>query len=104
MLSYRDVVDAPVGKLKAAADDWSEMAQKLEKLATQAADGMKTKADKADWEGLNAGVTKAFIGKTAKEFTDAAAQAKGVRMILEDGLAAICYASAQLRGRGRAVD
>ncbi|WP_432150529.1 hypothetical protein [Streptomyces sp. bgisy029] len=98
MLSYRDIVDAPVGKLKAAADDWSEMAQKLEKLATQAADGMKTKADKADWEGLNAGVTKAFIGKTAKEFTDAAAQAKGVRMILEDGLAAIKKAKDDLIG------
>ncbi|MFJ9635795.1 hypothetical protein [Streptomyces sp. NPDC101178] len=98
MLSYRDIVDAPVGKLKAAADDWSEMAQKLEKLATQAADGMRTKADKADWEGLNAGVTKAFIGKTAKEFTDAAAQAKGVQAILEDGHAAIKKAKDDLTG------
>ncbi|MFF2719969.1 hypothetical protein [Streptomyces sp. NPDC058011] len=98
MLSYRDIVDAPVGKLKAAADDWSEMAQKLEKLATQAADGMKTKADKADWEGRNAGVTKAFIGKTAKECTDAATQAKGVRMILEDGHAAIKKAKDDLTG------
>ncbi|MFI5898644.1 hypothetical protein [Streptomyces cyaneofuscatus] len=62
MLSYRDIVDAPLGKLKAAADDWSEMAQKLDRLATQAADGMKVKADKASWEGLNAGVTRAFIG------------------------------------------
>ncbi|CAM5519173.1 DUF6571 family protein [Streptomyces cyaneofuscatus] len=98
MLSYRDIVDAPVGKLKAAADDWSEMAQKLDRLATQAADGMKTRADKASWEGLNAGVTKAFIGKTAKEFADAAAQAKGVKMILEDGLAAIKKAKADLTG------
>ncbi|MEU0353928.1 hypothetical protein [Streptomyces cyaneofuscatus] len=98
MLSYRDIVDAPIGKLKAAADDWSEMAQKLERLATQAADGMRTKADKADWEGLNAGVTKAFIGKTAKECADAAAQAKGVKTILEDGLAAIRKAKDDLTG------
>lgn len=89
MLNYEDIVDAPVGKLKAAADDWSEMAGKLDKLATQAADGMKVKADKASWEGLNAGVTKGFITKTAKEFADAAAEAKGVKMILEEGHAAI---------------
>ncbi|MCG8964913.1 hypothetical protein [Streptomyces sp. CL12-4] len=89
MLKYEDIIDAPVAKLKAAADDWSEMAGKLDKLATEAADGMKTKADKASWEGVNAGVTKAFIGKTAKEFADAAAEAKGVKLILEEGHAAI---------------
>ncbi|TGN76732.1 hypothetical protein E5083_16270 [Streptomyces bauhiniae] len=89
MLKYEDIIDAPLGKLKAAADDWSEMAGKLDKLATDAADGMKTKADKADWEGVNAGVTRAFIGKTVKEFADAAAEAKGVKLILEDGYTAI---------------
>ncbi|MER8032953.1 hypothetical protein ABTZ78_28775 [Streptomyces bauhiniae] len=89
MLKYEDIIHAPVAKLKAAADDWSEMAGKLEKLATDAADGMKAKADKADWDGVNAGVTKAFIGKTVKEFADAAAEAKGVKLILEDGHAAI---------------
>ncbi|WP_327268005.1 hypothetical protein OG233_06525 [Streptomyces sp. NBC_01218] len=85
MLKYEDIVDAPVAKLKAAADDWSEMAGKLDKLATDAADGMKAKADGATWEGVNAGVTKSFIGKTAKEFSDAAAEAKGVKSIFEDG-------------------
>ncbi|MEV7272565.1 DUF6571 family protein [Streptomyces bacillaris] len=89
MLTYADIVDAPLGKLKAAADDWSEMAQKLEKLASRATGGMKAKADKASWEGLNAGVTKAFIGRTAKEFADAAAEARGVKLILEDGHAAL---------------
>ncbi|MEU0136138.1 hypothetical protein ABZ172_19220 [Streptomyces sp. NPDC006296] len=89
MLNYEDIVDAPVGKLKAAADDWSDMAGKLEKLAEDAADGMKVKADKANWEGLNAGVTKAFVGKTAKEFADAAAEAKGVKMILQEGHTAL---------------
>ncbi|MDQ1010503.1 hypothetical protein QFZ82_004988 [Streptomyces sp. V4I23] len=84
MLKYEDIVDAPVGKLKAAADDWSEMVAKLERLAEDANDGMKAKADKADWQGENAGVTKGFIGKTAKEFKDAAAEAKGVKLILEE--------------------
>ncbi|MFI5679037.1 hypothetical protein [Streptomyces cellulosae] len=89
MLKYEDIVDAPVAKLKAAADDLSEMAGKLDKLATDAADGMKARADRAAWEGVNAGVTKAFIGKTAKELADAAAEAKGVKLILEEGHAAI---------------
>ncbi|MEU7559643.1 hypothetical protein [Streptomyces eurythermus] len=89
MLKYEDIIDAPVAKLKAAADDWAEMAEKLGELATDAVDGMKAKADRAAWEGVNAGVTKAFIGQTAKEIADAAAVAKGVRHILEEGYAAI---------------
>lgn len=88
-LKYEDIIDAPVAKLKAAADDWSKMAGDLEKLATEATDGMKGKADKAEWEGLNAGVTKAFVSKTAKEVSDAAAEAKGVKQILEEGHTAI---------------
>ncbi|MFE7618866.1 hypothetical protein [Streptomyces sp. NPDC057496] len=89
MLKYEDIIDAPVGKLKAAADDWARMAGDLDKLADAAADGMKVKSDKADWQGLNAGVTKAFVTKTAKECADAAAEAKGVKAILEEGHAAI---------------
>ncbi|MFE3377703.1 hypothetical protein [Streptomyces anulatus] len=88
MLQYEDIVEAPLAKLKAAADDWSEMATNLDKLATQASDGMKAKANKASWEGLNAGVTREFIGKTAKEFADAAAEAKGVKTLLEEGYTA----------------
>ncbi|MEL5958621.1 hypothetical protein AADR41_28320 [Streptomyces sp. CLV115] len=89
MLKYEDLIDAPVVKLKTAVDDWDKMASDLDKLADDAAKGMKVKSDKADWEGLNAGVTKAFVTKTAKEFADAAAEAKGVKAILEEGHAAI---------------
>ncbi|MEV0009365.1 hypothetical protein [Streptomyces sp. NPDC047973] len=89
MLKYEDIVDAPLGKLKTAVDDWATMAGKLEKLADDATDGMKAKADKADWEGANAGVTKAFVAKTAKEFADAAAEAKGVKAILAEGHTAL---------------
>lgn len=96
MLKYEDIIDAPLTKLKAAVDDWSEMAGKLEKLATDARDGMKKKADRAAWKGINAGVTKEFIGKTAKEFTDAVAEAKGVHRILNEGYAAIKKARADL--------
>ncbi|MDX3502911.1 hypothetical protein PV689_13385 [Streptomyces sp. ATCC51928] len=84
MLKYEDIIDAPLGKLKEAADDWSEMVTKLQRLAEVANDGMKVKGDKAEWDGVNAGVTKGFIGKTAKEFKDAVAEARGVKLVLED--------------------
>ncbi|MEV6326242.1 hypothetical protein [Streptomyces sp. NPDC051909] len=84
MLTFDDVVNAPVDKLKEAVDDWSEMATKLEKLAEDARQGMKAKADKAQWQGVNSDVTKAFIAKTAKEFEDAEAEAKGIKLLLAD--------------------
>lgn len=98
MLTYEDIINAPVDKLKTAADDWSDMSVKLDRLAQDARDGMKAGADKAAWQGVNAGVTKEFIAKTAKEFTDAAAEAKGVKAILEDGHASIKSARDQLLG------
>ncbi|MFG3529336.1 hypothetical protein ACGF8B_21655 [Streptomyces sp. NPDC047917] len=96
MLKYEDLIDAPVGKMKSAVDDWGKMASDLDKLADDAANGMKGKSDKAEWEGLNAGVTKTFVTKTAKEFADAAAEAKGVKAILEEGHAAIKKAKDEL--------
>ncbi|MEV8407889.1 hypothetical protein AB0R12_19355 [Streptomyces niveus] len=96
MLTYEDIINAPVAKLKAAADDWKEMTARLDRLAPEAWDGMRAKADKAAWEGVNAGVTKEFIAKTAKEFKDAAAEARGVTQILDDGYAAIKTARDQL--------
>ncbi|MEU4260349.1 hypothetical protein ACYCCF_10890 [Streptomyces argenteolus] len=98
MLEYEDIVDAPVAKLKTAADDWADMVTKLDRLADDANDGMKVKADKAEWEGVNAVVTKAFIGKTAKEFKDASAEAKGVKQILEEAHTAIKKAKDDLIG------
>ncbi|MFD5894250.1 hypothetical protein [Streptomyces sp. NPDC060366] len=96
MLTYEDIINAPVAKLKAAADGWTEMTARLDRLAPDAWDGMRARADKAAWEGVNAGVTKEFIAKTAKEFKDAAAEARGVMQILDDGYAAIKTARDQL--------
>ncbi|WP_405675986.1 hypothetical protein OG292_13335 [Streptomyces sp. NBC_01511] len=96
MLTYEDIINAPVAKLKAAADKWEAMKAMLDGLAEDAQDGMKAAANRAAWQGVNAGVTKEFIAKTAKEFTDAAAEAKGVTQILDDGYAAIKTARDQL--------
>lgn len=96
MLTYEDIINAPVAKLKAAADRWTEMTARLDRLAPDAWDGMKARSDKAAWQGVNAGVTKEFIAKTAQEFKDAAAEARGVMQILEDGYASIKGARDQL--------
>ncbi|MFB8439220.1 hypothetical protein ACFC7A_09205 [Streptomyces niveus] len=96
MLTYEDIINAPVAKLKAAADGWTKMTARLDRLVPDAWDGMKGSADKASWQGVNAGVTKEFIAKTAQEFKDAAAEARGVMQILEDGYAAIKTARDQL--------
>ncbi|WP_327113221.1 hypothetical protein OG206_06690 [Streptomyces sp. NBC_01341] len=83
-MEFEDVVSAPLGKLEEAADSWAEMVTKLESLADDARTGMKAKAGKADWDGVNASVTRPFIAKTAEEFEDAAAEAKGIRLLLAD--------------------
>lgn len=86
-LGFDDVLHAPLGKLKEAVTDWSQMVSKLEILAEDAGKGMKAKSDRADWKGVNADVTRPFIAKTAKEFDDAAKAAKGVHSVLEEGYA-----------------
>lgn len=85
MLTFDNVYQAPLGKMKAAADDWSAMKGKLEKLADDARTTMAAKAKDDYWRGVNAEVTKPFVDKTAKEFDDAAKAADGIHKVLEDG-------------------
>ncbi|WP_157878051.1 hypothetical protein, partial [Streptomyces torulosus] len=54
---------ADFGLLDDAVEDWSTMVTDLAKLKEDARDGLKGAADKADWAGCNATVTKEFIGK-----------------------------------------
>ncbi|MEU5061514.1 hypothetical protein [Streptomyces sp. NPDC021470] len=67
-----------------AVGDWSLLVGNLEKLETQAENGLHKAANKASWAGMNARVTKEFIGKTAGEFADAHTQAKTIHSILGD--------------------
>ncbi|MFL9681028.1 hypothetical protein [Streptomyces sp. KL110A] len=85
MLTFDDVYQVPLGRLKDAADRWAEMRRKLDVLAEDAHRTMVLKSRAEDWRGLNAEVTKPFIDKTAKEFADAAKAAGGVHAILDDG-------------------
>lgn len=58
------------GALDTAVTQWPEMITKLTQLQTDAK-AMKTKSDGSTWKGENATVTKEFVTKTAKEFSDA---------------------------------
>ncbi|MFJ1868866.1 hypothetical protein ACIOD1_30200 [Streptomyces sp. NPDC088097] len=82
MLTYENVLNAPLDKLQTAAGDWQAMVSKLGELAENARNGMKATSDKAEWSGVTAGVARPFVDKTAKEFEDAAKEAKGVHQAL----------------------
>ncbi|WJV45816.1 hypothetical protein [Streptomyces flavofungini] len=67
-----------------AVDDWSTLVNRLEKWERDASKGLQGAANRANWAGVNATVSKEFIGKTAGEFHDAHAQAKSIHRILLD--------------------
>ncbi|MEV7526202.1 hypothetical protein [Streptomyces sp. NPDC091371] len=97
MLTYENVMHAPLDKLRTAVDDWKAMAGKLDEMAEAARHGMKAKSDKAEWSGVTAGVGRAFVDKTAKEFEDAAKEAKGVHLVLADAHATFKAAQDRLK-------
>ncbi|MFF8954570.1 hypothetical protein [Streptomyces sp. NPDC014894] len=70
--------------LDEAITDWSTMITNLEDLEKGAREGLRGRANKANWTGLNATVSREFIGRTAGEFADARTQATSVRNILKD--------------------
>ncbi|OEJ32180.1 hypothetical protein [Streptomyces subrutilus] len=97
MLTYENVMNAPLDKLQTAVADWKAMVAKLDELAEAARNGMKTKADKAEWSGVTAGVGREFVAKTAKEFEDAAKAAKGIHSVLADAHTTFKAAQEQLK-------
>ncbi|MFE9737936.1 hypothetical protein [Streptomyces sp. NPDC006477] len=97
MLTFDNVYQAPLQRMKASADDWSAMKGKLEKLADDARTTMAAKAKDDYWRGVNAEVTKPFVDKTAKEFDDAAKAADGIHKVLEDGYNAFKRAKDDLK-------
>ncbi|MFJ1736991.1 DUF6571 family protein [Streptomyces sp. NPDC088254] len=72
------------GLLDDAVDDWSTMVDDLNTLMDAADKGLRGAANKANWAGFNATVSKEFIGKTAGEFRDAHSQASSIYKILKD--------------------
>ncbi|CAL9393139.1 hypothetical protein SUDANB106_01315 [Streptomyces sp. enrichment culture] len=96
-LTFTDLYGFSFSSLSGAASDWESVVTRLEELAEDARTGMAAKAEKADWKGENASVTKPFVRKTAKEFGDAAAQARSIRNILRDAHADLKSVQADLK-------
>ncbi|MER6686536.1 DUF6571 family protein [Streptomyces olivaceoviridis] len=71
-------------QLGEAITDWEEMTRNLATLKEDAQTNLKSRADKANWAGVNAQVSREFIGKTAEEFADAHTQADSITKILKD--------------------
>ncbi|KOV31184.1 hypothetical protein [Streptomyces sp. H021] len=97
MLTYENVMNAPLDTLQTAITDWTATAGKLDEMAEAARNGMKAKSDKADWNGVTAAVARGFVDKTAKEFEDAAKAAKGMHQVLADAHAAFKAARDELK-------
>ncbi|MEV4425168.1 hypothetical protein ACN9M0_13210 [Streptomyces sp. R-07] len=97
MLTFDNVYQAPLDRMKSAADDWAAMKGKLDTLAQDAQSTMAAKARDDYWRGVNAEVTKPFVDKTAKEFGDAAKAADGIHKVLEDGYNAFKKAKDDLK-------
>ncbi|MFF8994243.1 hypothetical protein ACF09H_30835 [Streptomyces sp. NPDC014983] len=76
--------DGNFSQLSDAITDWEQMTKNLAKVEKDAHDHLKAKADKANWAGVNAQVSREFIDKTAAEFTDAHTQADSITNILKD--------------------
>ncbi|MEW2620072.1 hypothetical protein [Streptomyces sp. NPDC048106] len=76
--------DGSFSQLQDAIADWEQMTKNLATLASDARDNLKAKANKANWTGVNAQVSREFIDKTAEEFTDAHTQADSITSILKD--------------------
>ncbi|MEV3931657.1 MULTISPECIES: hypothetical protein [unclassified Streptomyces] len=70
--------------LDTAVSDWELLVRHLVELERGAEDGLHEAANTADWTGMNAQVTKEFVGKTAGEFKDAHTQANTIHKILAD--------------------
>ncbi|SFY51804.1 hypothetical protein [Streptomyces sp. F-1] len=83
-MKFEDLYQADFKLLDDAVSDWGLLVRNLTDLQKQARDGLHDKAVKADWHGVNAGVSKEFIGKTAGEFDDATKEATSIHNILQD--------------------
>ncbi|NJQ02726.1 DUF6571 family protein [Streptomyces zingiberis] len=96
-LTFSDVYQVPLSGLGEAVGAWKAMADALDELATEASEGMHKRSERARWAGVNAGVTKPFVGKTAGEIRDAHVQAKSIWSVLRDAQSDLTEVRSALR-------
>ncbi|MFD8384032.1 hypothetical protein ACFV2X_36895 [Streptomyces sp. NPDC059679] len=83
-LTYADLIGVDLGKLGNAVTDWKCVVDGLKRLMNDARSGLRKKSEGARWAGLNADVTREFVGKTAKEFADLHKEASSIWSVLDD--------------------
>ncbi|MYV57971.1 DUF6571 family protein [Streptomyces sp. SID3212] len=83
-MNLEDLRFARFKPLDDAIADWTTMVRNLVDLETEAHNGLRGQANKANWTGVNATVSRKFIGRTAEEFKDAHTQATSIKNILSD--------------------
>ncbi|WP_405794173.1 hypothetical protein [Streptomyces sp. NBC_01506] len=83
-MDFEALHSASFKTLDDTVDGWTKMLRRLTDLKNDARDGLRGKANKANWAGFNATVSREFIGKTAEEFNDAYTQAESIRNIIRD--------------------
>ncbi|MDI3407653.1 hypothetical protein [Streptomyces cavernicola] len=83
-MDFETLLHGNFSSLVTAIDDWSSMVKNLKIMERNAQDDLKEKAEKANWAGVNANVSRDFIRKTAGEFRDARIQASTIYNILKD--------------------
>ncbi|OLF05183.1 hypothetical protein BLA60_37335 [Actinophytocola xinjiangensis] len=82
MLSYDSLYNAPVDKLQANVDEWTDMIAKVGPLGEELRDTVA--GPLKSWSGTDATAATAFIAETGKEFGDAVKEATGIRDILRE--------------------
>ncbi|MEU1669125.1 hypothetical protein ABZ547_37235 [Streptomyces sparsogenes] len=96
-LTFDDLYQVSLTSLGSAADDWKEVVDQLETLARDARDGMVKQSEAARWAGVNADVTRPFVRKTGKEFSDAHTEAKAIWAMLRDAHADLVAVQSALK-------
>ncbi|RDG38595.1 hypothetical protein DVH02_08400 [Streptomyces corynorhini] len=92
----QDLLNVKLTPLSSAITDWTQAIEKLKHLVDDAK-AMKQRANGAQWEGENATVTREFVSKTAKEFTDAHTEATSIRDLLKDAHTQLQSAQTELK-------
>ncbi|MFJ4964353.1 hypothetical protein ACIP6P_18190 [Streptomyces sp. NPDC088729] len=101
-MDYTELMEVDLTKLGTAVADWKRLAGAMQRLGGEARDGLRAKAGKARWEGVNAGVTRDFVDKAVKEFADLHKEATSIFRVLDDAHAEL--ESIQQRARSVTAD
>ncbi|MCC3651377.1 hypothetical protein LIX60_07820 [Streptomyces sp. S07_1.15] len=83
-MDFEALHSANFAKLDDTVTEWDTLVNNLKTLEKSAREGLRGKANKANWGGYNAAISREFIGKTAGEFDDAHTQAQSIRNIIRD--------------------